>query len=140
VGENLDQSSAVQAVADWFGPTDFLQMNPQAGEVGRMDHDAPDSPESRLVGGPIRDNPDKVLKANPLHYVTFGDAPFLIVHGDQDPLVAHGQSELLEAALKEAHVPVKFHTVKGGGHGGFRDPQVDELLERFLAKHLKASN
>ncbi len=138
VGEHLEQSSAVQAVADWFGPTDFLQMNPQAGALGTMDHDAADSPESKLVGGPIRDNPDKVLRASPLHYVSPGDAPFLIVHGDQDPLVAHGQSELLEAALKEAHVPVQFYTVKGGGHGGFKDLQVDELLDAFFEKHLKA--
>lgn len=137
VGEHLDQSSAVQAVADWFGPTDFLQMNPQAGPLGTMDHDAADSPESKLVGGPIRDNPDKVLRASPLHYVTPGDAPFLIVHGDKDPLVAHGQSELLEAALKQANVPVQFYTVQGGSHGGFKDPQVDVLLEAFFEKHLK---
>jgi len=25
VGGNLDQSSAVQCVVDWFGPADFLQ-------------------------------------------------------------------------------------------------------------------
>jgi len=137
VGEHLEQSSAVQAVADWFGPTDFLQMNPQAGPLGTMDHDAADSPESKLVGGPIRDNPDKVLRASPLHYVSPGDAPFLIVHGDQDPLVAHGQSELLEAALKQAHVPVEFYTVQGGGHGGFKDPNVDALLDAFFEKHLK---
>lgn len=137
VGEHLEQSSAVKTVADWFGPTDFLLMNPQAGTLGTMDHDAADSPESKLVGGPIRDNPDKVLRASPLHYVSPGDAPFLIVHGDKDPLVAHGQSELLEAALKEAHVPVQFYTVKGAGHGGFKDPKVDELLDAFLATHLK---
>jgi acetyl esterase/lipase len=139
VGENLEQSSAVQAVVDWFGPIDFLQMNPQAGNLGRMDHDAPDSPESKLIGGPIRDHPDRVLRASPIHYVTYNDPPFLIMHGDQDPLVAHGQSELLEAALKEAHVPVQFHTVKGAGHGGFHDPKVNELLDAFFAKHLKAS-
>lgn len=137
VGEQLDQSSAVQAVVDWFGPTDFLQMNPQAGDRGTLDHDAADSPESKLVGGPIRDNPDKVLRASPLHYVTHGDAPFLIVHGDKDPLVAHGQSELLEVALKQAHVPVQFYTVIGGGHGGFKDPQVDALLDAFFEKHLQ---
>lgn len=137
VGEHLEQSSAVQAVVDWFGPTDFLQMNPQAGDLGAMDHDAADSPESRLIGGPIRDNPDKVLRASPLHYVNHGDAPFLIVHGDRDPLVAHGQSGLLEAALKQAHVPVEFYTVEGGGHGGFKDPKADALLDAFLAQHLK---
>jgi dipeptidyl aminopeptidase/acylaminoacyl peptidase len=69
--------------------------------------------------------------------VTHGDATFLIMHGDKDPLVAHGQSKLLEAALQEAQVPVQFHTVKGAGHGGFNDPQVDGLVDAFFAKHLK---
>lgn len=137
VGENLEQSSAVQAVVDWYGPTDFLQMNPQAGKLGAMDHDAPDSPESKLIGGPIRDNPDKVLRASPIHYVTYKDPPFLIMHGDKDPLVPHGQSEILEAALKDANVPVQLYTVKGAGHGGFKDPKVNELLEAFFAKYLK---
>ncbi|MBN1361822.1 MAG: alpha/beta hydrolase [Sedimentisphaerales bacterium] len=136
VGEHLDVSSAVQAVVDCFGPTDFLQMEAHRLPNG-MVHDTPDSPESKLVGGPIRENPDKVARANPITYVSATDAPFLIVHGDRDPLVPHHQSELLEAALKKAGVPVSFYTVAGGGHGGFRDPKVPELIEAFLARHLK---
>ena len=49
----------------------------------------------------------------------------------------HHQSELLEAALKKAGVPVTFYTVKGAGHGGFQDPKVPELTREFLAKYLK---
>jgi acetyl esterase/lipase len=139
VGEHLDQSSAVQAVADWFGPTDFLRMNQQAGDLGAMDHETPDSPESQLIGGPIREHPDKVRRASPLPYVSGGDAPFLIVHGDKDPLVAHAQSGLLQAELQRAGVSVEFYTVKGAGHGKFTDPQVDALLDTFLARHLKPS-
>jgi acetyl esterase/lipase len=136
VGENLTVSSRVQAVADYFGPTDFLQMEEHRLPNG-MVHNTPDSPESRLIGGYIQDNKDKVAKANPITYVTKDDAPFLIVHGDMDPLVPHHQSELLEAALKEAGVPVSFYTVKGGGHGGFRDPNVPKLTKEFFDKHLK---
>jgi dipeptidyl aminopeptidase/acylaminoacyl peptidase len=43
---------------------------------------------------------------------------------------------LLEAALKEAGVPVTFYTVKGGGHG-FRNSTADKLRREFFAKHLK---
>lgn len=49
--------------------------------------------------------------------------------------VAGGQ--LLEKALKQAGVPVRLYTVKGGGHGGFADPQVPELTRTFLSKHLQ---
>jgi len=68
--------------------------------------------------------------------VTKDDPPFLIVHGDADPLVPHHQSELLAAALKAAGVPVTFYTVKGGGHGRFNDPRVAELTREFLKQHL----
>ena len=55
VGANLDQSSRVQAVVDYFGPTDFLQMDARRPPGARV-HDPPDSPESQLVGGPIQEN------------------------------------------------------------------------------------
>ncbi len=69
--------------------------------------------------------------------MTSNAPPFLICHGDVDPLVPHHQSELLAAALEKAGVPVTFYTVKGGGHGRFNDPKVPELTREFLAKHLK---
>jgi acetyl esterase/lipase len=137
VGENLSVSSSVQAVVDYFGPTDFLQMDEHRLPDG-MVHNAADSPESKLIGGNIQDNPEKVAKANPITYVTKDAPPFLIIHGDKDPLVPHHQSELLEAALKKAGVPVSFYTVKGGGHGGFKDPNVPKLTKEFFEKHLKA--
>lgn len=136
-GEHLDQSSAVTAVVDWFGPTDFLQMNPMSGDLGAIDHDAADSPESKLIGGPIRFNPDKVMTANPITYISFGDPPFLIMHGDKDPLVAHGQSVILFDALRDAGVTAELYTVKGAGHGGFRDPVADTKLAAFMGKYLQ---
>ena len=136
VGANLDQSSAVQAVVDHFGPTDFLQMDAHRLPNGQL-HDPADSPESQLVGGPIQENKDKTTRANPITYVTRNDPPFLICHGDADPLVPHHQSELLVAALEKAGVPVTFYTVKGGGHGRFNDPKVAELTREFLATRLK---
>jgi acetyl esterase/lipase len=136
VGENLGSSSRVQAVVDYFGPTDFLQMDAHRLPNGQV-HDAADSPESRLIGGAIQENRDRVAKANPITYVSKDAPPFLIVHGDADPLVPHHQSELLAAALRTAGVPVTFYTVKGGGHGGFHDPAVPRLMREFLATGLK---
>jgi acetyl esterase/lipase len=134
VGENLPFSSRVQAVVDYFGPTDFLQMDAHRLPDG-MNHDAPDSPESQLVGGPIQQRRDEVARANPITYVRADAPPFLIVHGELDALVPHHQSELLAAALEKAGVEISFHTVKGGGHGGFTDPRVPEMTRAFLARH-----
>jgi acetyl esterase/lipase len=135
VGENLEFSSRVQAVADWFGPTDFLQMDAHRLPDG-MGHNAPGSPESRLIGGSIQQNKEKVARANPITYITPGDSPFLIAHGDRDRLVPHHQSVILEAALKSAGVPVTLYTVRGGGHG-FRNATADEMRKKFFEKHLK---
>jgi acetyl esterase/lipase len=135
VGAHLDRSSAVQCVVDWFGPTDFLQMDAQRLPDG-MIHDDADSPESELVGGPIQENPDKVARANPITYVGARTPPFLILHGDHDPLVPYGQSLLFVDALEAAGVDVTFYTVKGGGHGQFTDPQVAVLTADFLDKQL----
>jgi acetyl esterase/lipase len=136
VGGNLDQSSRVQAVVEYFGPTDFLQMDAHRLPNGQV-HDSADSPESQLIGGPIQQNKEKTAKANPITYITRGDPPFLICHGDVDPLVPHHQSQLLEAALKKADVPATFYTVKGAGHGRFNDPKVQVLTREFLATHLQ---
>lgn len=130
-GAHLEHSSGVQAVVDWFGPTDFLQMDAHRLPTG-LEHDPADSPESELVGGAIQEHPDLVAAANPITYVTGDAPPFLIIHGDRDPLVPHHQSVLLEAALRAAGVPVQFYTVPGGGHGGFTDPQVFILTQAFL--------
>ena len=135
VGEHLEHSSRVQAVLDFFGPTDFLQMDAQRLPEG-MVHDTADSPESQLVGGPIQEHPAEVARANPVTYVTSEAPPFLVVHGDHDPLVPYHQSTLLVDALHAAGVPVTFYTVVGAGHGGFDDPQIGALVQGFLATHL----
>ena len=132
-GPNLHVSSSVRAVCDYFGPTDFTKMSDFE---SRMDHDAPDSPESQLVGGPVQENKEACKRANPITYISKNDPPFLICHGDKDMLVPHNQSVLLNDALEKAGVDVKFHTVKGGGHG-FRDPQVARMVLEFFDEHLK---
>jgi acetyl esterase/lipase len=136
-GGNAGVSSRVQVVCDWFGPTDFLQMDAHRVDDRAQLHDPADSPESRLVGGPIQENEEKVRRANPITYVSPGDPPFLILHGDRDPLVPHHQSVLLEEALRKAGVPVTFHTVKGAGHG-FGGPEVDAMVDAFFERHLKS--
>jgi len=139
VGEHLEVSSQVQAVADHFGPTDFLQMDTQRLQGG-MVHDPPDSPESELIGGAIQTHKDRVARANPITYVTGDAPPFLIVHGDRDSLVPYQQSVILNNALVAHGVPVSFYTVIGEGHGNFKDPKVAEITLKFFERHLRSVN
>ncbi len=125
-------SSRVQAVVDCYGPTDLLKIGRYPSEIK---HDAADSAESRLIGGPIQENKDKAIKASPITYVGKDSPPFLILHGDKDPIVPLNQSELLASALKKAKIEVTFYVVKGGGHG-FGGPEIDAMIASFFDKHL----
>jgi len=137
VGENLNQSSQVQAVCDWFGPTNLLTMAAQSRPDSRIQHDAPDSPESLLIGATVPDSLDKANAASPLSYITADDAPMLVMHGDADPVVPVQQSETFHAALEKAGVKSKLHLVKGGGHGqGFQTPEVEKMVRDFFVETL----
>jgi acetyl esterase/lipase len=152
VGGNLEASSRIQAVIDFFGPTDLLQMNLDVttppGSV--LNHDAPNSPESQLIGfdgpgqgvGVLRANldnpaapfPEKAELArlvNPLTHVDADDPPAFIAHGNQDNVVPYNQSQRLATALEEVEVSHVFRPVLGAGHGfGNQDPTViAEALE-----------
>jgi acetyl esterase/lipase len=142
VGPNRDVSSRVQAVCDFYGPADLLRMGAQSGPESRIDHDAADSPESRLVGGPIQERKELATKASPITYVSKERArripPFLILHGDRDDTVPIGQSERLHQALRAAGVASEYHVVEGAGHGGgsFNGPEVQRRVDHFFAEHL----
>ncbi|MFF1735436.1 alpha/beta hydrolase family protein, partial [Streptomyces sp. NPDC058247] len=69
---------------------------------------------------------------------------FLLVHGDENTLVACSHSESLGAALEQARVPAWLWKVTGADHGWCRlpDAQVEEIFNRSLAfaRHLVTSS
>jgi len=137
VGSYTSNSSSVNAVVDWFGPTDFQSMD-SCGST--MVHDAPDSPESILIGAPIQDNDDLCALANPISYVDPEDPPFLILHGDADPLVPFCQSALLFQALQEAGVYSQFVLVPGAAHGpGLFEEEYFGMMTSFFLRCLRES-
>lgn len=128
-------SSRVQAVCDWFGPSDFLRI---ADAPSRLDHGAPDSPEARLIGGQIATLPEQAAQASPVSYVSGAAPPFLIMHGNDDQTVPWQQSRLLYEALLTAGTEVTFHTLPGAGHGGpaFERGRTREVVSDFFDRHL----
>ncbi len=127
--------SSVRAVVDFFGPTDLLALSGPAGGSG----DSADGLLGKLIGGALSKNKEKADMANPIKYTDKADAPFLIVHGDKDPLVPLSQSELLAAALKKAGVENELIVIPGGGHGGagFSSETNRKKYIAFFDKHLK---
>ena len=135
VGNYTSYSSSVNAVVDWFGPIDFQSMDSCGSS---MVHDAPDSPESILIGAPIQDNDDLCALANPISYVDPDDPPFLILHGDADPLVPHCQSALLFQSLQEAGVASQFVLVPEAAHGpGLFEEEYFRMMTDFFLRCLR---
>jgi acetyl esterase/lipase len=133
-------SSKVQAVCDWFGPTDLIAMTRELGQTS--EREAAGSAQGALIGGSPLKLLDKAKAANPITYVTAGVPPFYIMHGDDDDTVPLSQSELLVAALRKVHTPVKFTIIKGGGHSGgfyFTDEKVNRV-RKFFDQYLKESD
>ena len=104
---NAGVSSSVQAVCDYFGPTNFLTIDPSI-----ADHAIP-----RLIGGMPADIPDKAKAASPSTYVSAKAAPFVIVQGEKDNTVAPQQSIDFNDALQKAGVDSQLRIIPGAGHG-----------------------
>ena len=131
VGPHTNESSKVTCVINFFGPCELLTL----GKTPGMEHDAPDSPEAKLFGGPMQEKRDVVRAASPITYVKPGSLPFLIVHGDRDRLIPFRQSALLDRKLTEAGASSTLIKMIGGYHG-FRSEVLDERIRLFLRRHL----
>ena len=137
IGPNAGVSSRVTCVVNYYGPSEFLTMGAQSKAGGPISHDAPDSPEAKLVGGALQENKEKAKAASPITYVSKDDPPFLSVHGNADPVVPYAQSAALHAALKKVGVVSTLVTVEGGGHGQGFPAEAKEIVTRFLRHQLR---
>jgi acetyl esterase/lipase len=140
VGGNLQYSSRVQAVCDWYGPADlttiYLYQFP-----AYMDHTLPTSFEAILLGGTLLENLDKAAAASPLTYVSSDEPPFLIQHGTLDSSVPIQQSFVLDSALDASGVNVVFIPIVNAGHGGpgFTADTVKQRVYDFFNLHFKST-
>jgi acetyl esterase/lipase len=143
IGGNEDQSDRVQAVCDWYGPTDFNTVMAQAAAdhnvKSAIKFNTPDDPYSDLIGVKLGEDPVKGDAVSPVHYVSKDNPPILIMHGTRDALVPFAQSEEFVAALQKAGVDVTLQKFPNAGHGGraFSLPAVKKLMKDFFDKNLK---
>lgn len=137
--ENESVSSRVQAVCDWFGPTELLTMPPNNVGEGRTEEDVANSNGAKLLGCTVKDCPELARQASAYDNVSKDDAPFLIMHGDEDPGVPIQQSMQFYERLRETGVPVQYEVVEGAGHGGklFDTPEVKATIRAFFDQYLK---
>ena len=133
---NAGESSRVQAVVDWFGPTNFLLMDEQltVNKNGAANHSEADSPESKVLGKKITEIPELVKQANPENYISKDDPPFLVEHGTKDPVVPVQQSINFSKKIETiaGKQKVILHLLQGAGHGSPEFETKENLNRVFV--------
>lgn len=136
VGDHPDQSSRVQAVVDYYGPTDFLLRS----KTQPSKTDQPDGPVYLLLGGGVKQKQELAQLASSVTHVSKDDPPLLIVHGLLDQKVNVQQSIRLYQTYRRANLPVEIDLLEGAGHGGkeFFAPERRKIVLDFLERTLKS--
>ncbi len=129
-GSCPEQSSAVQAVVDIYGPADFT-------EPVRRDHPA----ITAYMDGRYEQDPARFEKASPIRYVTEKTPPTCVIHGTVDQLVPVHQSDWLVEKLKEKGVPHYYSRIDGWPHAMDAVQAVNQhtkaLVLNFFDRYLR---
>ena len=113
-------AAPVAGVVCWYPVTD----------LPALDHDADDSFEAHLLGGPIGQRLDLARAASPVTYVHDASPPFLLQHGENDTWVPHDQSVRLAASLRAAGGSVELEIVPGADHFFAGAADIEAIFER----------
>ena len=117
VGGFSEQSSKVNAVVSFFGPTDLTAEFPPPSVPLVKD----------FIGGTPSEKHEAHVKASPLTYVTSGDAPMLLFQGTKDPLVPYQQAIVMLEAMTKAGVHGRVEMIPGASHG-WGEPELTRTL------------
>jgi len=123
-------SSRVQAVVNYFGPTDFSA--PPISEFAR-------GLAIDFLGASPADKPEVAVRASPVTFLSRDDAPILTFHGTRDPLVPPDQARRLAAGMARAGVAGRTELLVGAGHGWFGAEMKRTMDETyaFFDTHLR---
>jgi acetyl esterase/lipase len=121
VGNDLDQSSDVQAVVNKFGASDTSKLAADFDTHAQQADNAKDNPIAQYIGMTrdthVLDTAIAAAAANPLSYIKASAPPFLSFHGSQDRLISPSQTLILHNALIAAGATSTRYVLDGAGHG-----------------------
>ena len=128
--EESDRSSTVQAVVNFFGPTDLTALFKNAPDTRIL--------TTAFLGGTIDTMPEQFRRASPITYVRGNDPPILTIHGTADKVVPIEQAHLLDRTLKAAGDQHSLLELSGAGHGfrGADAVKAHDAAFRFLKEEL----
>ena len=132
------ESSAVQCVACFFPPTDFLNY----GKPGKDGVGVNTLKDYKPAFGPRADTPEGRQKLgheiSPIYYITSNMPPTLIIHGNADHLVPIQQSESFVQRSHEVGATAELVVKEGAGHGWPNWPRADfTIIADWFDKYLR---
>lgn len=131
--DNLDTSSTVQAICNWFGVSDMTQITQTLKEKG----DTKDTPNiTRLLGGTAQEKTLLAYQSSPINFVSSDDPPFLHMHGNKDNVVPIEESIVFHNKLKKAGVPSQLVIVNGAKHVFFKEQNELQKVADFFTNYL----
>jgi acetyl esterase/lipase len=127
---NLDQSSGVVCVVNFYGPSDFTKSYGKSVDAAEV--------LPLFLGGDLEHAREAHIRASPLNWATPDAAPTLDVQGTVDDHVAHEQGVWMVDRLKSCGVEAELLSMEGAGHGfkGADADKAQQALLDFFAKHL----
>lgn len=139
--EHPTAGTDVKAVAVFFPPTDFLDFGGKAIDARADDGFGQTVRRLAFPQGLSNETDlevaDKLKQISPARLVTPRAPPFLLIHGDADPVVPLQQSERMLAALKQAGVPAELIVKHGGGHPWLTLHEDVQVLADWFDRQLK---
>ena len=131
------ESSAVQAVACFYPPADFLNY----GAVGEDAVGVGTLKNYKAAFGPRSDTAEgrQVIgkEISPIYFITAQTPPTLIFHGDADKLVPMQQAETFVQRATEAGVAAKLIVKPGAAHGWQDQGKDMSALADWFDEHLR---
>ena len=119
-----EQSSRINCVVSYAGPTDFTRIYPKGFDAADV--------LPQYLGGDLRTALPAHIQASPISWVSPDDAPVLFVHGTADNYVPYEQVLWLAERMSQAGVETEVASFPGGGHG-LRDQQKVDADNRAVA-------
>ena len=129
----LRRSTNVKAAVVFFPPTDFLDWDGKPANFEVLG-------DLLFLGGTKGHSEDEIKSRassiSPARLVKGPVIPFLLIHGDSDPLVPLQQSQKMVEALKAAGGSAELIVKKGGGHPWLTISEEVMVLADWFDHHL----
>ncbi len=129
-------SANVKAVAVFFPPTDFLDWDGKPADIN-------------LLGGLLflegakghsnEEIEERARQISPARLVKSPSIPFLLIHGDADPLVPLQQSKKMVEAIKGAGGSAELIVKHGGGHPWLTIPEEVKTMADWFDQQLSGT-